>query len=82
MANLQIRNIPDDVYERLRRYARANSRSVSSVVVSAVERELARLEWPERLARHPPTDLGIDAATLIAEERMRRDRELGLGDAS
>ena len=72
-----MRNIPDDVYERLRRYARANGRSVRSVVLSAVERELERLEWPERLARHPPIDLGVDAATLIAEERLRRDRELG-----
>lgn len=82
MANLHVRNIPDDVYERLRRYARENDRTMSSVVISALERELERLEWPERLARHPPIDLGIDAATLIAEERRRRDRELGLGDAS
>lgn len=82
MANLHVRNIPDDVYERLRRYARENDRTMSSVVISALERELAQLEWRERLARRPPIDLGIDAATLIAEERRRRDRELGLGDAS
>lgn len=82
MANLHLRNIPDDLCERLRRYAREHNRSVSSVVIGALERELARLEWPERLARLPKTDLGVDAATLIAEERRRRDRELGLGDAS
>jgi plasmid stability protein len=82
MANLHVRNIPDDVYERLRRYARANNCTMSSVVIGALERELERLEWPERLARHPPIDLGVDAATLIAEERLRRDRELGSSDAS
>ena len=82
MANLYVRNIPDDVYERLRRYAREHNRSVNSIVIGALERELERLEWPERLARHPPIDLGVDAATLIAEERRRRDRELGLDDAS
>lgn len=82
MANLHVRNIPDDVYARLRRYARENDRTMSSVVISALERELERLEWRERLARRPPIDLGIDAATLIAEERRRRDQELGLGDAS
>ncbi len=81
MANLHVRNFPDDVYERLRRYARENDRTMSSVVIGALERELARLEWPERLARLPKTDLGVDAATLIAEERRRRDQELGLGDA-
>ncbi|MDE2867122.1 MAG: toxin-antitoxin system HicB family antitoxin [Chloroflexota bacterium] len=77
MATLNIRNIPDDLYERLLRYARASNRSVSEVVVRALERELERMEWQERLARRPKTDLGIDAATLIAEERRRRDAELG-----
>ena len=77
MANLHFRNFPDELYERLRRHARENGRTVSAVVLSAVERELERLEWQERLARHPTTDLGIDAATLVAEERLRRDREIG-----
>ena len=77
MATLNIRNIPDDLYERLQRYARASNRSVSEVVVAALERELERLEWQEHLARQPTTDLEIDAATLIAEERRRRDLELG-----
>lgn len=77
MANLHVRNILDDVYERLQRYAGESNRSVSSVVVGALERELARLEWRERLAQRPTTDLGNDAATLVAEERLRRDREIG-----
>ena len=76
MVNLHVRNVPDDLYERLRRYACENNRTMSSVVLSAVERELERLEWQERLARRPTTDLGFDAATVIAEERLRRDLEL------
>ena len=77
MATLNIRNIPDDLYARLRRCARESDRSVSAVVVAALERELERMEWQQHLARQPTTDLGIDAATLIAEERKRRDLELG-----
>ncbi len=50
---------------------------MSAVVLGAVERELERLEWRERWAQLPKTDLGIDAATIIAEERARRDLELG-----
>ena len=76
MANLHVRNIPDDLYERLRRYAHENDRTMSSVVICALERELERLEWLDRLAGHPPINLGLDAATLIAEERRRRDLEL------
>ena len=77
MANLQVRNVPDDLHERLRRQARENNCSMSAVVLRAVERELERLEWRERLAQRPMTDLGVDAATIIAEERARRDREIG-----
>lgn len=77
MANLQVRNIPDDLHERLRRHARARRRTMSAVVLGAVERELAREEWRERLAQRPETDLGIDAAALLAEERALRDRETG-----
>ena len=77
MANLQVRNIPDELHERLRRHARERNRSMSAVVLRAVERELERLEWRERLAQRPTTDLGVDAATIIAEERARRDLELG-----
>ena len=77
MANLQVRNIPDDLHERLRRHARENNRSMSTVVLSAVEHELARWEWRKRLAQRPTTDLGIDAAALLAEERSRRDLETG-----
>ena len=50
---------------------------MSAVVLGAVERELAREEWRERLAQRPETDLGIDAAALLAEERALRDRETG-----
>ena len=34
-------------------------------------------DMSERLAQRPTTDLGVDAASLIAEERAMRDAELG-----
>jgi plasmid stability protein len=77
MANLQVKNVPDTLHERLRSYARENRCSISAAVLAAVERELAMWEWREHLARRPETDIGVDAATLIAEERLRRDREIG-----
>lgn len=33
-------------------------------------------EWREHMAGRPQTDLGVDAAALIAEERSSRDREI------
>ena len=76
MANLQVRNVPEALHERLRRHARKRNCSMSAAVLEAIEHELASWEWRERLASHPTTDLGIDAATLLAEARRQRDTEL------
>ena len=67
--------MPDDLYERLRQYARENDCTVSSAVLIAIERELERSGWRKRLAQCPKTDLGIEAAALLAEERRIRDVE-------
>ena len=75
MANLHVRNIPGELYERLRKHARKGNRTISATVLAAVERELAWSEWESRLAQHPTTDLGVDVATLLAEERAHRDSE-------
>ncbi|MCY4450271.1 MAG: toxin-antitoxin system HicB family antitoxin [Chloroflexi bacterium] len=77
MPNLQVRNVPDNLHERLRRRARENNCSMSTVVLAAVERELARGEWEEHLSLRPRTELGVEAATLLAEERAFRDVETG-----
>ena len=77
MATLHVRNIPDDLYERLRRHARENNCSMSTVVFRAVQRELERWEWRKRLAQRQTTDLGVDAATLLSDERTQRDLETG-----
>ena len=76
MANLQVRNMPDSLHESLRRHARENNCTISAVVVTAVERELARREWRKRWADRPETDLGVEASALLAEERRKRDSEL------
>ena len=77
MANLQIKNIPDALHERLRRHARENNCTMSAAVLSAIERELARWEWRQHLAQRPETTLGVEAATLLMEERSLRDLETG-----
>ena len=76
MANLQVRNISDDLHDRLRRHARENNCTISAAVLTAVEQELARWEWRKRLAQRSETDLGVAAAALLAEERSLRDVEM------
>lgn len=50
---------------------------MSEVVLTAVEHELSRHEWHERLARRPETELEVSAATLLEQERLGRDEQLG-----
>ena len=42
MASLQVKNIPDKLRQRLQRYAREHKCTLGEVVLTAVERELAR----------------------------------------
>jgi plasmid stability protein len=76
MANLQVKNIPDELHERLRRHAREENCTISAAVLRAVERELARWEWHNRLAERPQTDLGVPAADLLQAARAERGREV------
>ena len=78
MANLQVKNVPEELHERLRRHARKNNCTMSAAVLAAIERELSLAEWRERMAARPAVDLGVPAAQLIEEARAERDRELGL----
>jgi len=76
MANLQVKNLPEPLHARLRRYAREHHRTISDVALTALEREMNRCEWYERLAQRPTTDLGVSASSLLEEERSQRQREL------
>ena len=60
MATLTIKNIPLDVYERLKHRAKANRRSINQEVIAVIERALET----------PPIDID---STL---ERTRKIREL------
>lgn len=50
--------------------------TLSDVVLRAIERELARREWRERLAKRAVTDLGTSAASLLEQERQERRQDL------
>ena len=76
MSNLQIKNIPESLHRRLRRYTHKQRCTLSDFAREAIEKELARREFHERLARRPKTDLGIAAAALLEEERRQRDEDL------
>lgn len=78
MANLNIRDVPDDLRQRLKEQADRQGCSVSELALGAIRRELERLEWRELWHQIPLTGTGeVDGAMLIRQERALRDLELG-----
>lgn len=69
------KNISNDLHECLRLHAHENHCSISTIVLSAVERELARRDWRKHLAQCPKTNPGAEASALLMEERSIRDQE-------
>lgn len=60
MATITVKNIPDDLYERLKRAARANRRSINSEIIVCIERSVG----PQK----------VDPEQMIARARELRER--------
>lgn len=82
MATLHVRNMPDELYGRLKQYAQAQNRSLSAQVITllnqAIEYEAQRREQQQLLDEIRrrrfvyPNDVDVeDSATLLREERER-----------
>ena len=69
MATLQVKNIPDEMYERLRKLAKDRQTTISATVINAVEREIRSAAWRERWQSRPEIDLGVDGAALVKKAR-------------
>lgn len=75
MANLQVKNVPEEIHERLRACAARRGQTLREVVLDAVRRELSHEEFLARLRQRPKTDLGRPAAQLLTEARAEREQE-------
>ena len=77
MAALTIKNIPDDLYQRLKATAKAHHRSVNSELIHCLElalkpRPISAEERLERLRRHrpelPPSAVSADGIRKAIDE--------------
>lgn len=80
MATLHVRNVPDEIYQRLREKAEASNRSLSAEVVVLLrgaldDRKTSQREVLDEIRRRRsfrPADLGApDSTTLLREDRNR-----------
>jgi plasmid stability protein len=74
MANLQVKNVPEETHRRLRLCARRRRQTLRDVVLAAVDRELSHEEFLARLHRRKPVELGRPAAGFLKAAREERER--------
>ncbi len=75
MANLQIKNVPEDLHDELRKRAEARRMSMRDYVLELIERD-QRLptvnQWLGEIEQDEPGDAGVDVVALIREGREER----------
>lgn len=82
MATLYVENVPDDLYEALRRQAKARRRSIAAEILALLEENVptaqemkARHEWVRKLARLRKRQTQSGRKFPSTEEMIREDRE-------
>jgi hypothetical protein len=74
MANLQVKDVPEDVHRRLRECARRRGKSLRELVLEALGKELTYDEFEMRLQGRSRVRLSRPAGEVLAEVRAERER--------
>jgi hypothetical protein len=88
MGAIQVKDVPEELHEALRRRALEQGMTMADYVLDLIRRDLgvpSRREWFERLATREPVKLRPgEAADMIRAERAEREAQifaaLGLED--
>lgn len=81
MSAIQIKQVPDELHQRLRKRAREEGRSLSQYALNVLERDLAlpsMRDWLRRISQDDPVE-GISSEELVGliqEGRAERDEQL------
>lgn len=74
VANLQVKDVPEDIHRRLRECARRRGKSLRELVLEALGKELSHDEFEKRLRLRSRVRLSRAAGEVLAEVRTERDR--------
>lgn len=80
MGHIQVKDVPDELHDELRRRARLRNTTVRDYVLGLIEAD-QRLptmdEWLAELEQDPPVELGATTtADAVREGREERERQL------
>lgn len=78
MGSVQVRDMPEDLHDALRRRASAEGMTVREYLLRVIERDLSlptTREWLRRVADLEPVE-GLDSVAAVREGRVARDEQL------
>jgi plasmid stability protein len=79
MGNIQIKNVPEEIHDELRRRAAEEGISLRDYVLRLIRHDMSRAslhQWRQSLSQLPKTRLDRPAAEYIRKAREERDRQL------
>ena len=80
MVALQVKNVPEELHERIRARARATGQTISQCVLELLAEEFGGptvKEWIAQIEEREPVDLtGADVAEIIREGREEREAQI------
>ena len=74
MANLQVKDVPEQIHRRLRECARRRGQSLRELVLAALAKELSHDEFEKRLRSRSRVRLARPAGEVLAEVRAEHER--------
>lgn len=82
MGNIQVKNIPEELHERLQRQARKREVSLNDMVLSMLESEIGRLEIREKVIDKAGVEITHDPYDLTDRIRAQGETPLDKVDGS
>ncbi len=76
MVDLQIKDVPAELYQHIQWLAAKRDSSIGSLILEVIEREIQQEEWWELWDSFPKFDGEIDSVRWIREAREENDRKL------
>ena len=73
MIELHVKNVSDELYERLTQQAGKHKTTLNDLILNALEREIEQIELHERIAAQPTRHFTISPSEWLSRHRTQRD---------
>ncbi|MBN2577940.1 MAG: Arc family DNA-binding protein [Pirellulales bacterium] len=77
MATVTVKNIPDEIYERLKQSAKASHRSINGEIIACIERAVQERRRVEEILAHARKSRELTKSHPLTDEELNRAKNIG-----